>query len=91
MNGFVILGVDLHDPARAAIDSCKHLGEPWEWPSNYSSSELWNALVVPLSRHVIKGVVWYQGEQNRFVNMPSLATMTHTGRHRHTMIAKTYA
>ena len=42
----------------AALDACKHLREPWEWPDNYTSSQLWNALVVPLSRHVIKGFVW---------------------------------
>ena len=54
----------------AAIDSCKHLGKPWEWPSNYSSSTLWNALVVPLSRHVISGVAWYQGEANAAVGPP---------------------
>ena len=53
-----------------AIDSCKNLDKPWEWPSNYSSSELWNALVVPLSRHVIKGVVWYQGEANSATGPP---------------------
>ena len=61
----------------AAIDSCKHLGEPWEWPSNYSSSELWNALVVPLSRHVIKGVVWYQGEQNTATGPPGGGTQSY--------------
>lgn len=37
---------------------------------NYSSSELWNALVVPLSRHVIRGVVWYQGEANSEQSRP---------------------
>jgi len=52
-----------------ALDSCKNLGKPWEWPKNYTSSELWNSLVVPLSRHVIKGVVWYQGEANSAVNL----------------------
>jgi sialate O-acetylesterase len=46
-----------------ALDRCKatKAGQPpWGWPANYSSSHLWNALVVPLSRHVIRGVVWYQ-------------------------------
>ena len=47
----------------AALDSCKHLHEPWEWPANYMSSELWNSLVVPLSRHVIKGFVWCEFRQ----------------------------
>ena len=57
----------------------------------HPDSVLWNGMIVPLLNTTVKGAVWYQGEQNRFVNMPSLATVTHAGRHRHTMIAKTYA
>jgi hypothetical protein len=54
----------------AALDSCKHLKKPWEWPTNYTSSMLWNSLVVPLSRHVIKGFVWCESPASSATPFP---------------------
>ena len=34
--------------------------EAWDWPTGFSDSVLWNAMVVPLLRTVHSGVVWYQ-------------------------------
>ena len=49
-----------------ALDACKNLpgNPPWQWPSNFTDSDLWNGKVVPLLRNTIKGAVWMQGESN---------------------------
>eukprot|EP00040_Diaphanoeca_grandis_P038616 m.256893 g.256893 ORF g.256893 m.256893 type:complete len:558 (-) comp34804_c0_seq1:142-1815(-) len=55
---------DQHWSSPDALDKCKNINEPWEWPANFTDSVLWNGKVVPLTRSTILGAVWMQGEAN---------------------------
>jgi sialate O-acetylesterase len=61
---------DQHWSSQDALDACKNLpgNPPWQWPSNFTDSWLWNGKVVPLLRNTIKGAVWMQGESNSNVD-----------------------
>jgi sialate O-acetylesterase len=38
---------------------------PWRpWPAMWAPSQLYNAMIAPVTRYTIKGVIWYQGESN---------------------------
>ena len=45
-----------------------------------ANSVLWEAMVVPLLRSTIKGVIWWQGEANANWNMqPKRSATSHPG------------
>jgi len=38
---------------------------PWRpYPAMWAPAQLFNAMIAPISRYTIKGVIWYQGESN---------------------------
>lgn len=44
-------------------------GSPIEqWTPHDASGEMYNAMVAPLTRYAVRGVVWYQGEANVYHN-----------------------
>lgn len=50
----------LSESAKAALPKSPGV-EPWAWDS---ASHLYNAMIHPLVPYAIKGVIWYQGENN---------------------------
>jgi sialate O-acetylesterase len=50
----------LSESAKAALPKSPGV-EPWAWDS---ASHLYNAMINPLIPYAIKGVIWYQGENN---------------------------
>jgi len=57
---------DQHWSSPDALAQCTQAAvkQPWGFPNNIVDSVLWNGKVVPLTRNVVKGVVWMQGERN---------------------------